>query len=411
MQIQQSVENEQPVPRSGGVVMPTKPIFEDEEYAISLPAEGKVQALYHDLIKSKRKSILRFIRRRDSNGVKSPPLSKIEERNDMAQLVDRLNDTVTHLDLARDDLPTQDSGNSEDHAKYATIAGSKFAFVGHLIDHLRGHKCSIVLFSKPGRVQDLLQEFLEFKGVHCQRAMGDALISQEPPQSSSKMSQIQFLLLTPGTSFTTKVPETPDMIIAFDASFDNLDPQVKSLRVESQGRRLVPIVHLLVANSSEHCDVCIPRQIPSPQRLRLLMRATYQARRGLGGGPIMISSQEEMSEHPFDLYELQKIVKKSPDRRLMALAQTVAFAITSADFKSNWVVERMPDLELEEIDDSPPKPLRGRSATPLSRAGTPSLRKRLLVVPPMPHTHTSNLRSPLNRTLKMQVPMLPNASE
>jgi hypothetical protein len=71
MQIQQSIESEQPVPRMDEVVMPTLTILGPGEYAIPLPADGRVQSLYNGMIRSKKKALLKYIRKRNSSGVRS----------------------------------------------------------------------------------------------------------------------------------------------------------------------------------------------------------------------------------------------------------------------------------------------------------------------------------------------------
>ena len=374
LQIQQSVENERSVPHSGGFALPTRPIFEEAEYAISLPAEGRVQAIYHNAIKNKKKAILKFIRKQESSGSRSQ--RKTNERNEMAQLMGQLNDIVTHIDLGLDDSATQYSLQSEENARYAPYAGSKFAFLNHLLNHLSGKDCSIVIVARGDRTQDLLEGYLRCKGVVYHRP------SQGSRASTPKIGLVPMLkvvLLTAWSSASLNLTQSPTVIIAFDSSFDIHDPLIKTLRDCLDKSTPVPVVHLLVMNSSEHVDACIPQQLPSPQRFRLLVRATYQARNNLGGGPSIIPQGDELSgKNPVNLLELQTVVKKSPERRLEMIASAVATAITSIDFRSNWTVESMPELELDEWDDSPFKSERTRSVTPLSRAGTPN-RKRFLV--------------------------------
>ena len=376
LHIRQSVEHEHLVPKSGGVVLPKRPIFEDEEYAVSLPAEGKVQALYHDQIKEKRRTLLKFIRRRDSNGVKLPGLDKTKERLEVLDLIERLHGTVTHLDLAIEGWATQQDLSPSEIAQYSTLASSKFAFLDHLLNALHDKQCYIAIFAKPGQIIELVRTFLSAKDVPFS-IQGDNALLQNSSQEQNSSSGPRFILFASGSSSVTELPERPDLILAFDASFDIQDLQVQAIRSTESSSRTVPILRLLVNNSSEHCNVCIPTSLPSPHRLRLLARTIYQARRNIGGSPIMVI-EEDLPEAGLDLATINQMMKKSPDRRLRLLANQVADAITDNDLKSAWTFEDMPDLELDDIIETPENIDRVRTATPASRAGTPSGRKRLL---------------------------------
>ena len=376
LHIRQSVEHEHLVPKSGGVVMPKRPIFEDEEYAVALPAEGKVQALYHDQIKEKRRTLLKFIRRRDSNGVKLPGPDKTKERLEILDLIDRLHGTVTHLDLAIEGWATQQELSASQIAQYATLASSKFAFLDHLLNALHQKQCCIAIFAKPGRIMELVQTFLSARDISFSFE-GENSSSQGGKQEQNITGRPYFVLSSIGSSSVTELPEQTDLIMAFDASFDIQDPCVQAIRAKGPSSRPVPILRLLVKNSSEHCDVCIPTSLPSPQRLRLLARTIYQARRNIGGSPIMVI-EDDIPETGLDLAALNQMMKKSPDRRLRLLANQVADAVTHPDNRPTWTFEDMPDLELDDIIETPENIDRVRTATPASRAGTPAGRKRLL---------------------------------
>ena len=88
--------------------------------------------------------------------------------------------------------------------------------------------------------------------------------------------------------------------------------------------------------------------------------------------------EDDIPETGLDLAALNQMMKKSPDRRLRLLANQVADAVTHPDNRPTWTFEDMPDLELDDIIETPENIDRVRTATPASRAGTPSGRKRLL---------------------------------
>ncbi|OAL37986.1 hypothetical protein AYO20_02819 [Fonsecaea nubica] len=391
---QQSVENERDVPQLAGLLPTSVPILGLAEYAIALPCEGKVQSIYSDIIKAKEKSIKKFLGRHDSLGSSSGSLTRSHERNEMNEMIQRLHDTVTHLDLGLPGTPTHYPGNSHEHAAYANYAGSKFSFLGHLVDIMKNLGCSIIIMAREGPVQDLIEDYLKMKQVAVNRQ--DRMSRSKAPVPDRFSTDFQVELVTTGSTHQVAIYSGPILMIAFDASFDAQDPQVRRIREHFSERHssLLPVLHLLVANSSEHVDRCLPKSMPSSMRLKALVRATFQALPNLGGKLAYLPrSSDEAEGRSMDLSDLQRGVRKSVERRLALLASIVMQAAISPEFDAGWNPESMmPTLQLTDYKETPPKrsgintrtetpkePLT-RSRTPLSRADTPSGRKRLLEV-------------------------------
>lgn len=391
---QQSVENEQDVDHVDGLILPTVPIVGPAQYCLALPAEGKVQSTYFDIIKAKRKVISKFINRHEAIGSGNGSPNRTHQRNDIIELVQRLHDTTTHIDLGLPGFSTQYSLDSQEHAAYANYAGSKFSFLGHLVDVLKSVECSIVVMAQSGPVQDLLEQYLTMKHVSIKRH--DPLSPSDSPGPDRPTTDFEVELISTMTSYEVTLRRRPLMIIAFDASFDAQNPQVRRIRTVYSNRnsQLVPVLHLLIANSSEHVDLCIPRSMPSPLRLKLLLRATWQARPNLGGKVTYIPNASDGPDgRPIDMADFQRAVRKSPERKLSMLASFIARAAVSSDFDKHWPFTTMPKLELSEseevpiissgftsVAETPREPLVLPAEMPLSRADTPSGKKRLLDV-------------------------------
>ena len=394
---QVSLSNERTIPQVDGVRLPVQPVIGPAEYAIPLPAEGKVQSSYGDLITAKKKLILKFIHRRDSVGSANGHPNRTIERNEMIELMELLNDAVTHFDLSLPGMVTQYSIQSQEATVYAQYAGSKFVFLGHLIDILMRVDCTLIIASKAGHSQDLLVDFLKMKKARVHRfdRPGSArAVTPDVHQATLKVD-----VISTSSDFEVNVSPRPALMLAFDSSFDSQSQHIARIReLNSLGRnRLLPVLHLLVQNSSEHVDRCMRKAMPSPQRLKLLVRATYQARTNLGGSPSYVPAiGDEPDDRPMDIHDLQRGVRKSPNRKLNMVAAIVARAALSIEFEENWTLGDMPPVEYEELQESPPKSSRvtttantatatprdgrARSRTPLSRAGTPFGKKRLLDV-------------------------------
>lgn len=389
---QQSVENELDVAQVDGLMLPSLPLLGPSEYALGLPAEGKIQSVYSDIIKAKKKQILKFINRHEAIGSANTSPNRTQERNEMNELIQLLHNTTTHLDLGLPGISTQYSLNPEQHAAYANYAGSKFSLLGYLVDTLKRVSCSIAVAARSGAIQDLLEQYLDTKEINVKRH--DRRTTSQTP-GVERPHEFQVELMSTMSDYTINLTRTPLLMIAFDASFDAQDPQIKLVRMMGLNRSptLVPVIHLLVTNSSEHVDLCIPKSLPSPIRLKLLVRATYQARPNLGGKPTYVPNpSDEPQGRAMDFSDLQRALRKSPERKLFMLASIITQAALSSDFDSKWGLGSVSELQLTEITDSPPKvsgtttvaetPKESlpRSRTPVSRADTPSGKKRLLDV-------------------------------
>lgn len=378
---QESLNNERQVETVDGIMIPTHPILGPNEYALPLPAEGKVKSAYDEIIKVKKKSILKFIQRKGSPGTSEISSKKTTERNEMQEMLRRLNDMVTHFDLGMG-MQTQYSVNSQENAAYADYAGSKFVMLGYLIDQLKEKDCSLVLFAQQGELQDLLSGYLRMKHVNVHRP-------DRPAENGDSQSASNFVveLLAPYAGESPSFLRKPALIIAFDFSFSVADPQVKAL--QQQFGNDIPIIHLLVINSSEHVERCVPEALTSNIRLKVVVRTTYLAAPSLGGEITYVPDESDRPAdgRPMDMSDLQRAVRKSPERRMALIADILADAALNGDFAEKWDIGGMPELKLAQFESPSrvsravsrtPQPRTPRAQTPLSRAITPIGRKRLL---------------------------------
>jgi hypothetical protein len=288
----------------------------------------------------------------------------------MRQLIHRLNDTTTHLDLGLGVPATQSSDNSVNEATWAYYASSKFAFLHHLITLLQYQDCYIAIIAKEGVTLNLLETYMKGYKVNYRRPSGFGVAS---PCRSTR--QVRIDLIATGSDFERKMTQRPAMIIAFDTSFDAQDAQVCRMREPSDlNGSLIPIIYPMIINSAEHVDICIPKRIPSAQRFQMVVETTFRACDGLGGRPPPGNLLSSTSENPI------VALKKSLAERFRSMAEAVAVAAMSENFHSNLVIPPAL-LELEPLSDASSGLNTARSTAPQSGAGTPSVQKCLLVTP------------------------------
>lgn len=298
----------------------------------------------------------------------------------MRRLINRLNDTTTHLDLGLDGPVMQYSDNPINEATWTYYASSKFAFLYHLVESLRYQDCCIAIIAKEGLTLDLLEKYMKANHVNYRRPPGFDAASTSRIEGSTGLIRID--LIASASGLERKMAIRPALIVAFDSSFDIQDTQVRQIREEfgSDGT-LIPIIYPMIINSAEHVDICIPKGMPSPQRFQMVVQTTFRARDSLGGDPVIITSPP-----PADLPSSMSLnafvaLKKSLGKRFTLIAEAVAHAAMSEDFDSNWVIPPAV-LELEPLSDTSSGVNTARSTSPQSRAGTPSVQKRLLVIQP-----------------------------
>ncbi|KAI5297116.1 hypothetical protein KEM55_005123, partial [Ascosphaera atra] len=195
----------------------------------------------------------------------------------MVSLINRLNNVCIHSDLNRDG--SQNKGQPTDEAAWAEYSSSKFAFLKCLIDAAATEAPHVIIMSKPGKTLELLETYL----------LGKEFI-RTPPSSDKfphelTMSKIDLSFGLRSTDDKQERPpfRPPGLIIALDSTFDALNPSVVSLRhTYSLGNaQLVPVLRLVIANSCEHVERCLPMS-SSLSALRYLVRRTTEVADRLG---------------------------------------------------------------------------------------------------------------------------------
>lgn len=428
LQIQQSIEMDEPdkvdhstqdsiVPTSSEAqdnghtnsssqgLMPNYPILLPREYAIPLHAEGKTQSAYRDIVETKQKAISKYLRRGSSSSTLSSSglVTPKTEANEMAELVGKLDAIVSLVDLGYEGMLTQTSYSGSQLAEWAVKASSKFAFVKALIDYVRQSLTwvgDVVIFARTGQTQTLLEHFVStFYERPIQYPESGAAVRVNAhwhPHLNSRgpsSSGMRLHLVAGGQKPRIDLRTGKSLIIAFDNSFDPRSEYVLDLRgADGRAERDLPtpVVHLLVSNSAEHIERCLPVNMPSPQRNRLLVQSILQGYRHLGKflsevNEVTLDYYSHLSKGTRiiddDLMKTEQVFQKMPDFHLQRLARQVGKELLDDGFAADWsTFPAMQPLELDEMPGLVTQQLRLPSPSPMpaSPIGTPSLRKRLL---------------------------------
>ena len=239
------------------------------EYVVPLPLPARVKDQYVQLLDYYKTPIKTF---QEAPGTDDTVITTIQT------LINRLNHVTTHIDLDNDATLTQQDVTPEMQAMWAIDSSAKFLFLQHLVNFMRGQDCHVIIFAEGGRLLDLLEVFLQGLGVGLNRP--DA---SEISVSDTAMGRMQISLLATGEVSTSTFSKSPNLVIAFDASFDSNNPEVEAVRnFKLDSGQFAPVVHLLVFASAEHIIRCIPRSVQGIDKLKAVLNSVTQNSEEIG---------------------------------------------------------------------------------------------------------------------------------
>lgn len=252
----------------------------------------------------------------------------------MNAMITQLNNISTHSDLNLAENPTARTPDFTTESSWAEYSSSKFQFLGYFID--AAVDLHVLIMAKPGKTVDIVKNYLLGKGF--------SMIPKESDNDSSALVFVKDSLsfeirLTTGERIMPPY-KSPAIMIALDSSFDADDPATRELRVAADSERLVPVVRLIISNSAEHVERCLPAG-SDISRLRLLVQHTTSLRGSVG-----------------DLQDDALGVQENAEETLLYLMSDPA--------TRNWPLAAVENLGIESSEESPslePEELRAMSSS------------------------------------------------
>jgi hypothetical protein len=187
-------------------------------------------------------------------------------------MVDQLGNICTHPDLNLADPPTVNVNNIAQEASWAEYNSSKFLFLSYFIDSALSRDLHVIVMVKNGRAAKVLETYF----------LGKEFALRAAPSGSVGVAEMLFYRnsLSFGIRITSdqsvKDPfKIPALIIALDDSFDVDSEPVRRLRVTDDPERPAPVVRLVIANTTEHIQLCLP-DCSDLMKLRLLAKHANQ---------------------------------------------------------------------------------------------------------------------------------------
>ena len=252
------------------------PVLGPAEYIVPLPLKGSTRDLYQNQIKEQRTMIDNVL------SMDHEPDSPILQ--EAVTFIDRLNNITTHMDLLNEGALTQAGAPPEYVAEWARSISPKFKFLSQLLHLFRDQHIHIVVVVKPGRLMDFLEDFL--RSLHVTYMRPDEIRSSIEPEGSGLSATIL-------SSQNQNIVRHAQLVIAMDETFDMSNRATRELRVHPEHDEIAPVISLIVVNSAEHIERCLPSSIQGPPRIKALVGCIQALRQEIGRLPFEVPNPSE----------------------------------------------------------------------------------------------------------------------
>ncbi|OJD25828.1 hypothetical protein ACJ73_02804 [Blastomyces percursus] len=241
------------------------------EFAVPLSMDSRVKDDYDVTLSAESKTIGKFLA--ESSSLETYMSSSTQEYDTqisrMRKLVNKLNNITTHPDL--NDQPAAPGANPAKEAAWAEYSSTKFQFLGFLIDAAVNDDLHIIIIARSDKAVKLVENYL----------IGKEFINTQPAtdrptdlELSLCKGQLSFAIRSVTDSRVLQPFKPAAAIIALDNSFDAENPVIRQMRTEaSPNGQPLPVIRLLVSNTAEHVERCLP-DTSNINRLRLLIKYT-----------------------------------------------------------------------------------------------------------------------------------------
>ncbi|KAL2366358.1 hypothetical protein RJZ56_000617 [Blastomyces dermatitidis] len=303
------------------------------EFAVPLSMDSRVKDDYDVTLSAESRTIGKFLAESSSLGtdMSSSTPEYDTQISRMLKLVNKLNNITTHPDL--NDQPAAPGANPVKEAAWAEYSSTKFQFLGFLIDAAVNDDLHIIIVARSDKAVKLVENYL----------MGKEFINTQPATDRSAdlelslcKGQLSFAIRSATDNRVLQPFKPPAAIIALDNSFDAEDPVIRQIRTEaSPNGQLLPVIRLLVSNTAEHVERCLP-DTSNINRLRLLVKYTRDFSSTAGELQDDALGVQENAEEVF-LY-----LKMDPATRVWPLAAVELIPIETLDVSPAT-------LEVEEL--------------------------------------------------------------
>ncbi len=192
------------------------------------------------------------------------------------QALERLSNAATHPDINVAQHMKDVESKLEQEAAWAEYSSAKFLLLNYLIKAAGDHDIHLVIMVRGEKTQRVVERYLNGKGFEYTR-----------PREMGSGTNVEISMVKGSLSFGVQavrsegIVETykaPSALIALDSSLNIKNPSVEHMRTTfARNGHLLPVIRLMVANSSEHVELCFPGP-STTEHLSMLIQYSLELR-------------------------------------------------------------------------------------------------------------------------------------
>ncbi|APA06148.1 hypothetical protein sscle_01g009180 [Sclerotinia sclerotiorum 1980 UF-70] len=238
------------------------------EFIIPLPMMTQVRDVYDTTIRNKKNDIVSFLGRS----------STAPDSDSMDLMIEELKLICDHQDLIVEESSTQSLDDSA-QARYAVTISTKFLFIQQFLDSLRAAKVHVVILARDA-ILPILESLFRWQQYNYSRPD----IPGNPGKSEKDLMEIT--LLPTWIDVRDCIVSPASVVVAFDSSFSASqggDEYSEILPFDPRNPdKRAPLLWLVITNSIEHVELCIPATLESSERKDRLVQYVAQTRKFIG---------------------------------------------------------------------------------------------------------------------------------
>lgn len=188
-----------------------------------------------------------------------------------------LSNVATHPDLNISEHIKGTGSDMTKEAAWAEYSSAKFLLLGYIVQLASSRDIHLVIFVHGEKTQKVVERYLIGKGLAYTRPREEMGPGTNVEISMTKDS-LSFGIQSTHNDGIMETYKRPSAIISLDSSFNATSPSVEHMRTTfARNGNLLPVIRLIIANSSEHVELCFPH-LDQTQQLRLVIQYTMHLR-------------------------------------------------------------------------------------------------------------------------------------
>lgn len=321
------------------------------EFAVTMPMDSIGKDNYERALAEHSESVKLLLSGfKSTDGNVLTVIEQAQALSDIRHLIEELDNIAVHTDLNIAEHVKRSQPDVHKEASWAEYSSAKFLFLGQLIEIAGAQNMHILFILGKKETSELVERYFIGKGFAPVRPRAEMRGHVELSLINGSLS---VGILSTEHDGTVETYRPPAVIFALDSSFNASSPTVEHLRTTyARNGNLLPVVHLIIANSSEHIQRCLP-DLPEAQSLRLLVH--------------ILKSLVDM------LGDLQDNALGVQDD-----AEEIFTCLMSDDFNANWNLPAVEPLHILVSDGLQSEDPLGSQVTDPMVVGT-SVNKRIFV--------------------------------